>query len=105
MNGLVRSLQSYEGALAAKVAFHYIQQVLGYFVWCRIWTSDRLLIQISTTSVLEPEGGKAKLCLEIEALLAQFSSVTSAPTSLPPVQSYDHAIPLLMGVKPVNIRP
>jgi hypothetical protein len=33
-------------------------------------TSDRLLIQISATSILEPKGGKAKLCLEIEALLA-----------------------------------
>lgn len=68
-------------------------------------TSDRLLIQISATSVLQPEGGNAKLCLEIEALLGQFSSVTLAPTSLPPIRSCDHAIPLLMGVKLVNIRP
>lgn len=56
-------------------------------------------------SNLQPEGGNAKLCLEIEALLGQFSSVTLAPTSLPPIRSCDHAIPLLMGVKLVNIRP
>lgn len=40
---------------------------------------------------------------EIAALLDEFPSVFSAPTSLPLARSCDHVIPLVSGASPVNI--
>jgi hypothetical protein len=38
-------------------------------------------------------------------ILAQFHRVFAPPNSLPPVRACDHAIPLVPGATPVNIRP
>jgi hypothetical protein len=42
---------------------------------------------------------------EIANLLQQFTSVTSEPTGLPPSRDCDHAIPLIAGAHPPNLRP
>lgn len=42
---------------------------------------------------------------EIQQVLDQFQAVIEEPTKLPPHRAWDHSIPLLPGVKPVNIRP
>jgi hypothetical protein len=38
-------------------------------------------------------------------LLRSFQDVFQPPSALPPTQSCDHAIPLIEGARPVNIRP
>lgn len=43
--------------------------------------------------------------VEIQQLLDELQHVLEEPTDLPPHQSWDHAIPLLPGAKPVNIHP
>jgi hypothetical protein len=42
---------------------------------------------------------------EVSKLLDDFALVFSKLTSLPPVRSCDHVIPLVPGARPVNIRP
>ncbi|KAI4318180.1 hypothetical protein L6164_025983 [Bauhinia variegata] len=41
----------------------------------------------------------------IEALLQRYPSLFDTPTNLPPVRQTDHAIPLIDGSNPVNVRP
>jgi hypothetical protein len=41
----------------------------------------------------------------VSAILSQFHQVFAQPSSLPPVRACDHAIPLVPGATPVNIRP
>ena len=41
---------------------------------------------------------------DIQQILDAFPSVFTVPDSLPPKRAYDHAIPLISGVTPVNIR-
>jgi hypothetical protein len=41
----------------------------------------------------------------VEKLLHEFQDVFAAPSSLPPQQQYDHTIPILPSVVPVNSRP
>jgi hypothetical protein len=41
---------------------------------------------------------------EIQALLQEFQSVFTIPTELPPERACDHAIPLIQGAIPVNVR-
>lgn len=41
---------------------------------------------------------------EVQEVLAKFSDLFQEPNSLPPVRPFDHAIHLLPGVPPVNIR-
>ncbi|WVZ83838.1 hypothetical protein U9M48_030936 [Paspalum notatum var. saurae] len=42
---------------------------------------------------------------EMRQLLLQYRDVFDKPTGLPPARPYDHTIPLIAGVTPVNIRP
>lgn len=42
---------------------------------------------------------------DIHQLIQQHSHLFQEPTSLPPRRSFDHAIPLIQGVKPVNVKP
>ena len=41
----------------------------------------------------------------VTALLEEFAELFEEPHGLPPQRSFDHAIDLLPGVTPVNIRP
>ena len=43
--------------------------------------------------------------MEIQTLVAEFSSLFQPPTQLPPSRAYDHAIPLIAGAAPVYPRP
>lgn len=45
------------------------------------------------------------LPLNIQELLQKFDRVFSIPTELPPKRSHDHAIPVIEGTPPVNVRP
>lgn len=38
-------------------------------------------------------------------LIQEFQQLFAEPKGLPPVREFDHAIPLLPGAKPVNLRP
>lgn len=41
----------------------------------------------------------------IQQLLLEFPKVTTPPTELPPQRGCNHAIPLIEGATPVNVRP
>jgi hypothetical protein len=43
--------------------------------------------------------------IELHPILHKFSKVFKKPTSLSPMRSIDHQIPLISGAKPVNLRP
>lgn len=43
--------------------------------------------------------------VDVQAVLDDFQPVFEEPTGLPPHRAWDHAIPILPGAKPVNIRP
>nr|ADX31265.1 unknown [Triticum aestivum] len=43
--------------------------------------------------------------VEVQAVLQEYSVVFEKPTDLPPHRAWDHAIPIIPGAKPVNIRP
>jgi len=42
---------------------------------------------------------------EIQQLINEFSVLFEIPTELPPVRDCDHAIPLVPGAAPVQVRP
>jgi hypothetical protein len=42
---------------------------------------------------------------EMQALITEFTSLFDEPQGLPPQREFDHAIPLLPGAQPINIRP
>jgi len=42
---------------------------------------------------------------DIQTLLDQFASVFEEPAELPPRRHYDHQIPLILGARPVSMRP
>jgi hypothetical protein len=42
---------------------------------------------------------------QIQHLLDEFSDLFEEPHNLPPSRSCDHAIPLIQGAQPINIRP
>lgn len=42
---------------------------------------------------------------QVEELIQQFEHLFQEPKALPPQRSFDHSIPLIEGVKPVNIKP
>lgn len=52
-----------------------------------------------------PDASMVALPSEIQQLLQEFQSVFAVPSGLPPSRHCDHAVPLLPGASPVNIRP
>ncbi|KAJ3702738.1 hypothetical protein LUZ61_006443 [Rhynchospora tenuis] len=46
-----------------------------------------------------------KLAPELQQVVAAYSTVFTDPTTLPPIRSTDHQIPLLHDTVPINIRP
>jgi hypothetical protein len=57
--------------------------------------------------LLKPETAQPAETLPepVEQLLQEFEVLFLEPTQLPPPHQFDHAIPLLPGAKPVNLRP
>lgn len=54
---------------------------------------------------VKPESEAAVIPTEVEHLLTEFASLFEEPRGLPPQRHFDHAIELLPGAAPVNIRP
>uniref|UniRef100_A0A453QMI9 Retrotransposon gag domain-containing protein n=1 Tax=Aegilops tauschii subsp. strangulata TaxID=200361 RepID=A0A453QMI9_AEGTS len=54
---------------------------------------------------VKPEGDSSSIPAVVQELLAEFSELFEEPRGLPPHRSFDHAIDLLPGAIPVNIRP
>lgn len=52
-----------------------------------------------------PNTSPAMLPAEITSLLEEFQDVFAPPEGYPPAQHYDHEIPLIAGVAPVQVRP
>lgn len=57
-------------------------------------------------SIEQPAAGDSSVVVpaDIQAILDAFPTVFTAPTSLPPKRACDHAIPLISGATPVNVR-
>lgn len=51
------------------------------------------------------QGSKVEIPLSIKQLLKEFDHLFAQPQELPPQRALDHAIPLIAGVKPVNLQP
>lgn len=43
--------------------------------------------------------------LALEALLENYKEIFKEPNRLPPIKTYDHAIPIKEGAQPINLRP
>jgi hypothetical protein len=71
--------------------------------------SDRqptdILLHITAVHLSDASSSGEILHPAISNLLSQFSPVFSTPSTLPPVRTCDHSIPLIQGATPVNIRP
>jgi hypothetical protein len=67
---------------------------------------QQLLLQIDVVASEDnAPSNPALLPPELQSLLAKYSDLFKAPTSLPPSQAYDHEIPLIPGATLVFIRP
>jgi hypothetical protein len=68
--------------------------------------ADQVLLQICFATDDGPiESSVSLLPEEIQSLVSQFSSLFEEPSSLPPSRPCDHVIPLILGARPVNVRP
>lgn len=63
-----------------------------------------MVFQLLAADALESSVSAPSLPPDIAALLAEFPSVFSTPSALPPSRACDHSIPLVSGATPVNIR-
>lgn len=68
------------------------KSVLGYIIQIHSLDSDHM----TTAEAIPPE---------IEQILHEFQAVLVEPTGLPPNRDCDHAIPLVDGAQPPNLRP
>lgn len=63
-----------------------------------------LVNELLTVEMSDSEQSAIQLPEDIAALLAEFPQVFTVPSSLLPKRACDHAIPLVTGATPVNIR-
>lgn len=68
-------------------------------------TRRNAIVQTVELYTLEASGVEPVLPAAIESLLHEFATVFEEPKGLPPQRQFDHAIPLLPGAQPVNLRP
>lgn len=61
------------------------------------------VLTVMTTKV--PDSAVMATNKEFQQLLHEFHDIFQSPEGLPPSRFYDHQIPLLPGVAPVNSRP
>lgn len=66
-------------------------------------TSD-LVIQLLSVEAQDPSPTQLEFSPEIEALLHEFQSVFTIHTELPLEWACDHAVPLIPGATPINVR-
>jgi hypothetical protein len=65
---------------------------------------SEIVIQLLAMEVSANTAATTELPPDIAALLAEFPQVFTVPSALPPKHTCDHAIPLVNGATPVNIR-
>jgi hypothetical protein len=63
-----------------------------------------LLVQVFGLSSVHHECSN-DIPSDIQQLLSEFPQLTKPPTELPPQRHCDHAIPLIEGAQPINVRP
>jgi hypothetical protein len=63
-----------------------------------------MVIELLAIDVSDSDQSVVQLREDIAALLAEFPKVFTVSSSLPPKRACDHAIPLVPGATPVNIR-
>ncbi|CAO2206554.1 unnamed protein product [Urochloa humidicola] len=61
------------------------------------------LVHLSTASTTAESS--SVIPQPVQDLLLKHKNLFQAPTALPPSREYDHSIPLLPGVQPVNVKP
>ncbi|XP_054824059.1 uncharacterized protein LOC129322054 [Prosopis cineraria] len=62
--------------------------------------------QFNSMQQIEASANSTPLqCFNPESLFAEFPSVFEGPSNLPPFRNHSHAIPLLPGANPPNLRP
>lgn len=61
------------------------------------------IIALFSTSVLEPVFPPNGLPQAIQQLLLDFADVFDKPSGLPPLEAWDHDIPLILGATPVSV--
>jgi hypothetical protein len=65
-----------------------------------------MVANVVQVQALEEEGSAStELPPTIAQVLTEFEQVFAEPQGLPPARQFDHAIPLVPGAKPVNLRP
>lgn len=80
---------------------------------CQMISEDELNLLLQQSAVarvvqlcsLDAEQSTPPIPDAIAGLVEQYSMVFEEPQGLPPRRSFDHAIPLVPGAKPVNLRP
>lgn len=65
---------------------------------------DELLVQIFSMGETQSASDN-QIPAPILQLLSEFPEIAKPPTTLPPKRDCDHAIPLIEGARPVNVRP
>ncbi|CAO2034871.1 unnamed protein product [Urochloa humidicola] len=64
------------------------------------------MVQVCTVEIAVVDGEvEVSMPPEVQALVQQFAELFEVPIDLPPQRSCDHAIPLMDGAAPVQIRP
>ena len=66
---------------------------------------EELVVQLLSVQLQDNQPEQPALPSEIKQLLVDFEVVFSTPTELPPSRDCDHTIPLVLGARPVNVRP
>lgn len=67
-------------------------------------TPDELLVHVCSVVESAPTA-QSSLHPEVSIILQEFAMVFHPLTALPPERACDHVIPLILGAKPVHIRP
>lgn len=67
-------------------------------------SETELVIQLLSVSTDSADAIAQPVPPEIQSILDSYPSVFTVPNSLPPKRAYDHAIPLVSGATPVNVR-
>jgi hypothetical protein len=69
------------------------------------WWARNDIWAMAIVDVNPPEDTSPPMLPDIQQVLDEFQDVFQAPESLPPERNYDHSIPILHNVVPINFRP
>jgi hypothetical protein len=86
------------------IPYHEVTVHLHGIPSAESYSDTDLLVQVFGLSAVQPEC-TTEVPADIQTLLSAFPQLTTPPTELPPQRTCDHAIPLIEGAQPVNVRP